>query len=326
MTAAIDALEITPAAPEGPRSEAACRHDPPLVKARGVLAATLSWAELLASLIDSVGSFGTGVERAVWHGGLQLAGRPVDPDRPPDRVEAGTRIALYAFVREPQPVQWDARSVLSEGPGWLAVDKPPWLPMQRTRASFRSSLERGVREQLGEPELVAVHRLDRTTSGVALFARDRDTASWIQSRLGERAAEKQYRAVVAPSPEHDAFEVRGPIGRVPHPRRFAFGMLGLDAAPAQRARASQSRFRVLARGDGRALLEARPITGRTHQLRVHLAHAGSPILGDELYGRAWSVGDPGRALLHAWRIRLPLPNGRRLDVAAPQPADFEPVQ
>lgn len=318
----IDLLEVTAPEPEGARSIEAWRYDPPLVKARGVLGRATRWCELLEALTEAVGSFGTGVERAIWHGGLHLAGRPVDPERPPDSVEAGTRIALYAFVREPEAAHWDPAGILAEAPGWLAVDKPAWLPMQRTRASFRSSLEAAVRERLGEASLLAVHRLDRTTSGVALFARNRESASWIQSRLAEGAADKEYRAAVSPPPGPDAFRVSGWIGRVSHPRRFAFGMVGEDADPAHRARPSESHFRVLERSGERAMIEARPATGRTHQLRVHLAHAGSPILGDELYGPAWRAGDPQRTLLHAARIRLPLAGGGTLDVAAPIPADL----
>ncbi len=320
-----ESLEITPAQPEGPRSAAALRHDPPLAKARLVTGRALAWGEFLAALGEALGVFGTGVPRALWHGGLHVAGRPIDPDRPPQEVVAGSRVAVYAFIREPAPRGGFAPRVLDEGAGWLAVDKPAWFPMQRTRASFRVSFEGALREALNEPGLIAAHRLDRTTSGVALFARNRESASVIQSRLGEREVTKQYRALVHPAPPEDSFEVSGLLGRVAHPRRFAFGMLGSDAPPEHRARPSESRFRVLERQAARTLVEARPITGRTHQLRVHLAHVGSPILGDELYGRRWEQGDPERALLHASRIRLRFPDGGRIDVEAPDPADFGDV-
>lgn len=319
---ALESLEITPAQPEGPRSADALRFDPPLAKARFVLTRTLEWLAFADTVCEALGDFGTGFERALWHGGVHVAGRPLDSDRLPLSVGEGSRVAIYAFIREPEPIPDFAPVVLAEAKGWLAIDKPAWFPMQRTRASCRVSLEAALRDALGEASLIAVHRLDRTTSGVALFARNRESASWIQSRLGERTVEKTYRAYVAPRPADDEFEVSGPLGRIAHPRRFVFGMLGDDAPAAHRARPSESYFRVLEEMSLGTLVEARPVTGRTHQLRVHLAHVGSPILGDEVYGPPWAEGDPGRALLHASRIKLPLPGGEVLEVQAEDPADF----
>ena len=89
-----------------------------------------------------------------------------------------------------------------------------------------------------------------------------------------------------------------------------------------RARHSRTRFRVLARDAASASVEALPVTGRTHQLRVHLAHIGSPILGDDLYGPGWAVGAPERTLLHAARLEVRLEEGATIAVEAPLPGDF----
>ena len=318
--------ELTLPEAEGARSPSARRFDPPLVKIRGRIGRGWTWRELIGALDEILAGTGGSADSAARHGGIHLDGRPVEPAEPPDAIAPGTRVAVYAHIREPEVPALPDAAVLVEGPGWIAVDKPAWLPMQRTRASRLGTLEAAVRERMGDSALVAVHRLDRTTSGAALFARDRETASLVQSALADRRAEKRYLAVVSPAPSCEVFEVAGWIGRRAHPRRFAFAMLDPEvddlAHPGLRARESHSRFRVLAREGDRALVEARPVTGRTHQLRVHLAHVGSPILGDDLYGEAWRVGAPERALLHASHIDVSLPDGRHVGGDAPLPADL----
>ena len=315
---------------ERERSPAALRYDPPLVKVRAALGEAWAWPALLDAVEERLAGTGAHVAAVLRHGGLHLDGRPVDHATPPSDIASGTRLTVYGLVREPEVPPLPSTAFVAEGPGWVAVDKPAWMPMQRTRASSEGTLEGAVRETLGDPSLIAVHRLDRTTSGVALFARGRETASRIQGALGDRRAEKRYLAVVGPPPARDAFEVEGWIGRKAHPRRFAFAMQGgvseasLDLARQQgiRPRHSRTRFTVLARHAGSSLVEARPVTGRTHQLRVHLAHVGSPILGDELYGAPWVPGAPERTLLHAARLEVDLGNGQTFVAEAPTPEDL----
>jgi 23S rRNA-/tRNA-specific pseudouridylate synthase len=120
---------------------------------------------------------------------------------------------------------------------------------------------------------------------------------------------------VSPPPASPRFEVSGFLGRVLDPRRYRFALR--DARHAG-FRWSATRFRVLAARGERALVEAEPATGRTHQLRVHLAAAGAPIVGDELYGGAPAP----RLQLHAASIAL-AHGGARLEVEAPLPGDLE---
>ncbi len=305
-----------------PRSPEAERFDPAVWKARWILERDFTWPEFLADARARIGERAPELERAVWHGGLHVSGAPVDPDNPPARIVAGGWIALYGFVREPEPVALAASRVLLDADGLVAVDKPPWLSMGRTRASFRSSLEAQLQALLGDCTLFAVHRLDRQTSGVALFARGRLRVAELGRAFRDRRVEKRYVACVAPAPRDDAFAVSGLLGRAPHPSRFKFGLF---EAAAEGRRESATRFRVAQRCARGARVEAFPETGRTHQLRVHLGAHGTPIAGDDLYGPAWASGAANaapRVLLHAAELAIPRPGKAALRLAAPEPEDL----
>jgi 23S rRNA pseudouridine1911/1915/1917 synthase len=282
---------------------------------RFVVEAERSLAELLAEVGARLEGTAASAERTLWHGGLHVNGHPLDGDAPPRAVPGGAWVAIYAFEREPEPVGFDPARVLHDGDGLVAVDKPPWLPMQRTRATARLSLEATLRARLGDGSLVAVHRLDRQTSGVALFARGA-AGTWASRELAARRVAKRYLAVVAPPPEREAFAVEGFLARAPDPARFRFALL---ASPREAARWSMTRFGVRERHAGRALVEAQPETGRTHQIRVHLAAVAAPIAGDTLYG---SLAPAGRVLLHAASLALARPDGSPLHIEAPVPADL----
>lgn len=247
-----------------------------------------------------------------WHGGLWIdRRRPVEGDG----IPSGATVAVYAFERE--PTLPPAPRVLDERAGLVAVDKLAWWPMQGTRASARLSLEATVRRLLADPELRAVHRLDRQTSGVALFARDGAAAAAAHAAFRDRRVDKTYRAVVEGIVEADEFEVSGCLTRVAPPDGMRHSMFALGASGAT----SHSVFRVIARGDTTTLVDARPTTGRTHQLRVHLAHVGHAIVGDDIYGIGWHAGRPERLLLHAERLAL-RHAGAAWAVEAPSPAGF----
>ncbi len=304
------------------RSAEAQRFDPAIWKTRWIPARELAWHDFLADARGRIGARASDLERAVWHGGLHVSGLPVDPDNPPARVPAGGWIALYGFVREPEPVQLAASRIIHDEGGLVAVDKPPWLSMGRTRASMRASLEDQLQALLGDRTLFAVHRLDRQTSGVALFARGRERAAELGRAFRDRRVEKRYLACVAPAPREDEFVVRGLLGRAAHPSRFKFGLF--DAAAAGR-RESTTQFSVVQRCTRGALMAAVPLTGRTHQLRVHLAAARAPIAGDDLYGPAWEPGASHaapRVLLHAAELAVPRAAGPSLCLVAPKPADL----
>ena len=183
----------------------------------------------------------------------------------------------------------------------------------------------------GEDELPAaawpglVHRLDRYTTGCLAMAKDVGTQQSLQTQFKDRTVEKRYLAIVRFSrklPEVGSLLVDQPIGRHRIDRLKMTVTIG--------GRPSQTRVKVLAKGCGLALVECELLTGRTHQIRLHLSHLGSPILGDPLYGGAPSWLDLEKntfpvphPMLHAWKLSLnhPLDDSRR-DFYAPIPEAY----
>lgn len=274
------------------------RFDPPIARTRWTTQAPHTRDSLLAELRARSGWESARIESLLWHDGLFLDGRPYSDAAPPASVPAATRVDAYAFAWEPEPVRLANACILHEARDWLAIDKPAWMTTQRARASRRLSAEAALRTLVGDPGLVAVHRLDRETSGVLVFAKTTAAAAWLgRAFASEGAVHKRYLARVAPMPRDEAWQVAGFLGRVLDPRRYRYA-LREKAAPGFRH--SHTRF-VRLGGDGRsALVCCEPTTGRSHQLRVHLASAGTPIVGDLLYG-----GTPGeRILLHASELEI----------------------
>lgn len=300
-----------------PRSAEAERFDPPCLRVAFRSPVRLSAAALRDALLQALGGDGELLERMLRHRGLQVGGRVVGDTDLPGIVEAETAVLGWALLREPEAIALRDEDLLLDAEGVVAVSKPAWLPVQGTRASQRFSLEAALQQRLRAPQLRAVHRLDRETSGLVLFARDASAARFLGRQMALRAIRRRYLALVSPAPEQTAFEVAGHLVRRLDPQRFRFA---LAPAPEPGSRWSRTRFAVVRRGSAAALLEAEPETGRTHQIRVHLAHGGTPVVGDRLYG-----GTPAadRTLLHAARIGFRLPSGAEAALEAPAPPDLD---
>ena len=288
------------------------RFDPPLLRLRWTTTTPQSRSEFLADARARCGWDVAHFDSMLWHGGLHLDGKPHTGDELPDVIAAGTRVDTYAFTSEPEPIVLGAERVLADCEDWLAFDKPAWLTTQRTRASRRLSLEAALRTLTGCASLVAVHRLDRETSGVVLFARTPEAAARLGRVFAEGGVHKRYLAIVSPVPPNPEWEVSGFLGRVLDPQRYRFA---LRNEPEPGFRFSHTRFTRLADDGARVTVECVPTTGRSHQIRVHLATTGTPIVGDVVYGGAQGV----RTLLHALELKLPgIP-----PLAARMPADFD---
>ncbi len=218
------------------------------------------------------------------------------------------------------------------GDRFAAIDKPAGLSLRTSRADPHGAA-RGLvdalrfrdRELFAGREPRLVHRLDESTSGIVLVALDPDIHRELVARFAGRLAEKSYLALVwgHPRPAVGTWDAR--LG----PDRKDRRRMRVDPE----GRPALSEYRVLAKAPYVALVELRPRTGRTHQLRVHLAAAGHPIVGDDLYGGPREHGvrppalratlSPGRSLLHAYRLSIPGLEPESFE--APLPADFAGV-
>ncbi|MBC7707664.1 RluA family pseudouridine synthase [Polaromonas sp.] len=155
-----------------------------------------------------------------------------------------------------------------------------------------------------------VHRLDRATSGVMICAKNTEALSWLQKQFGQRKVKKTYVAIVKGQLKQPHAMIDMAIERNPkHPQTFRVGINGKSA---------QTEYKVLSVNEKYSLLELKPTTGRTHQLRVHLHEIGHPIVGDTLYDGVKA----SRLYLHAKELEITLPNRERQTFSAPLPADF----
>ncbi|MBI2767935.1 MAG: RluA family pseudouridine synthase [Chloroflexi bacterium] len=155
-----------------------------------------------------------------------------------------------------------------------------------------------------------VHRLDKDTTGVLLLAKTPPAQAALSGAFEARETKKTYVAICAGVPSRPRAVIDAPIARHPVDR--------MRMAVTKRGRDARTEYEVLATGYGRSLLAVRPETGRTHQIRVHLAAIGTPVTFDKVYGNA---GD-GRQQLHAWRLSIPHPSGGWLTATAELPPDM----
>lgn len=226
----------------------------------------------------------------------------------------------------------------------MALDKPSGLltspdRYDPNRPNLMKLLHAGIAEakpwarERGLSYLMNAHRLDFETSGVILLAKSKPVLVELANLFGSEKPAKSYSALVQGCPTTDQFHVEAGLG--PHPLKVGF--VRVDRQHGKRARTN---FEVRERFDGWTLLTCRPLTNRTHQMRVHLRHVALPIVGDSLYG-----GKPlwlsrlksdyhlkpgkeerpliGRVALHAEELKLPHPvTGQSVTIEAPLPKDF----
>lgn len=154
----------------------------------------------------------------------------------------------------------------------------------------------------GEERPGVVHRLDKATSGLILMAKNERAHRWLQDQFRLRKVDKTYLALVDGKPPTPAGRVEAHIGRDPKQRKK------MAIVSESKGREAVSEYKTVEEFDKHTLLEFHPHTGRTHQIRLHCAFLKCPIVGDEVYGRKTSTIELGRHFLHAYRLRIVLPN------------------
>jgi 23S rRNA pseudouridine955/2504/2580 synthase len=265
-------------------------------------------------------------------GQLKLNGKKALPG---DRVEVGQEIripppeAMPARTARPQrqrellteeEVQFVRDMVIYDDPNAFALNKPPGLATQggtKTTHHLDRLLD-GLGDDRGRPKLV--HRLDKDTSGALLVARTARAAGHFAKAFSGRTAKKVYWALVVGVPDAGEGTIDAPLAKQPGTGGEKMHIDEEQGLPAK------TRWRTIDRAGNRAAwVELQPLTGRTHQLRAHMAAIGHPIVGDAKYGgaEAFLTGGVSRKLhLHARRIRIDAPEGKKIDVTAELPSHF----
>jgi 23S rRNA pseudouridine1911/1915/1917 synthase len=262
----------------------------------------------LAQLADGLSR--RSARKLIEQGSVYLDGKRVRTQSRP--VSEGSLLTLAADEVAPLAPPGSVRVLWEQG-AILVLNKPPLVPLVPTREAAAGCLLHALARERKVPlsSVRPVHRLDTPTSGAVLVALDGESSAFLSAALQARQIRKVYLAWVfgLPEPAEGAWD--WPLSR---------GSGGVVRVKAD-GRPAQTVYRVLEAKENSALLELEPLTGRMHQLRVHCAKAGHPILGDRKYGMP--VPGVARGLLHSFRLTFPLPGGsREITVEAPLPEDM----
>jgi 23S rRNA pseudouridine1911/1915/1917 synthase len=223
--------------------------------------------------------------------------------KPNEKYERGTKIDLKipTTMKNADLVS----EVIYEDDMVKVLDKPAGL-LSMPRAQY-------CPERTLEDYGLLVHRLDRDTSGVVIVAKSEDVQIFLKKQFQDRTTHKTYYAVVEGRPKLDEAKIDLPIARdLKRPTTFRVDPNG---------KASETHYKVVKSNGEYSLVELKPTTGRTHQLRVHMKYLGHPILGDPIY----STKKADRLYLHAGKLEITLPSGKRKEFVAKIPKEFENV-
>ncbi len=256
-------------------------------------------------------------------GSVLVEGKPVQADR---KLQPGEEVRLQEAARA-----WSSGDdplkgrIIHEDASILVLDKPSGLLMHPLGVSWLNRPELAAQETVPNlagllfaarpelrriPRLGIVHRLDRGTSGALVVAKTSNAYSVLTEAFERRAVSKIYRAIVRGRPAEKVTRVEAPVGRPSGRRKIAVTPFG---------RPARTEIKLLERGREASLVEARPQTGRTHQIRAHLAHAGHPVAGDPDFDKASAP----RLMLHAYGLAFRHPRtGKAVRFNARTPADF----
>jgi 23S rRNA pseudouridine1911/1915/1917 synthase len=245
------------------------------------------------------------------------------PGRPADSVRVGDVLEYEPpepEVLEPGP-QAIALDIVHDDPDLVVIDKPAGMVVHPAAGHHSGTLVHALLGLGGAWSTMGgaarpgiVHRLDKGTSGLILAARTDQAHRALAAQLADRTLSRTYLAIVRGAVLPADRVVEGPIGRHPRDR--------VRMAVVEGGRAARTRVRAVEHRGGHTLVQCELDTGRTHQIRVHLAALGHPVAGDDLYGRR-RPGDPERPMLHAHRLRFRHPRtGDVVTFESPAPADF----
>lgn len=245
------------------------------------------------------------------------------------KLEWGNRIQVT--IPDPKPTELIPEKmdldILFENDDVIVINKPAGLVVHPSAGHADGTLVNAALAIAPEMEGIAgegrpgvVHRLDKDTSGIILMAKNDTSMQWLQDQFKQRSIEKTYIALVDRHPPTPEGRIEASIARDPdHRQRMA---VVADA----KGREAISLYKTVTRYTNYTLLEVHPLTGRTHQIRVHLAYIGCPVAGDTTYGYKHSSIPVDRHFLHAARLRILLPREKApREFSAPLPDELEKV-
>jgi 23S rRNA pseudouridine1911/1915/1917 synthase len=271
------------------------------------------------------------IQRLIASGRVTVDGEPAKPSH---KVRMGEEVVVLVPAEESTELLPEAipLEIVYEDPVLLVVDKPAGMVVHPAPGHSGGTLVNALLAHC--PELAAgeddrpgiVHRLDRDTSGLILVAKNEKARRALQRQFKERQVHKAYLALLE-GHLHPAWgRIEAAVGRDPHHRQRMSVQTGGREAVTEYHVLEQFAHRVgLAAGEY-TLIEAEPLTGRTHQIRVHLASIGHPVVGDGVYGRRRTSLPVSRQFLHARRLGFKHPTtGQRLELEAPLPEELAAV-
>ncbi len=258
------------------------------------------------------------VRKLIDAGLVTVGGRvPKPSEKPP--LGARLRVEIpppEEMTLEPEEIPL---TVIYQDADIIVVDKPPGLTVHPAPGHPGGTLVNALLAAVPDLQGISgtlrpgiVHRLDKDTSGLIVVAKNDRAMRALQAQLKERRVTKTYLALVEGVPELRQGQIEAPLGRHPKNRKKQAVVAG--------GREAITKYRVREVIGGRALLEVEPVTGRTHQIRVHLAAIGHPIVGDVVYGKRSDA--VGRQFLHAARLGFTMPGGREVEFESPLPPDL----
>ncbi len=314
------------------------RDVPAVVRDEFIVAAEDCGGRLDAFLVARLGDFSrTNLRKAIAAGEVFVDGKSA---KPAYRLRDGQRVTVVITAREPDGPQPEniPLDILYDDDHLAVVNKPANMVVHPAKGHWSGTLASALAFHFGQLSGVGgltrpgiVHRLDRDTTGVLVVAKNDIAHVRLAEQFETREVEKEYHAIVRGVPDRDRDRIEQPIGVHPY-QREKMAIRGNHAT----TREAVSDYHVAERFAGFALLRVFPKTGRTHQIRVHLAHVGCPVVCDRLYaghaqitrGDLLRSNDPTvilkRQALHAARIRFVHPvTQAALEISAPLPADME---
>jgi 23S rRNA pseudouridine1911/1915/1917 synthase len=217
--------------------------------------------------------------------------------------------------------------IIFENDDLLVVNKPAGMVVHPSAGHSSGTLVNAALAHAPEMEGIGgerrpgvVHRLDKDTSGLILLAKNDRTHRWLQDQFRRREVEKTYLALVDGAPPTPTGRIEAPIGRDPRHRKK------MAVVSPQKGRHAVSEYQILQNFPQHTFLEVHPITGRTHQIRLHMAYLGCPVTGDTLYGKRHPSIPLERHFLHAQRLRIRLRREKKLhSFEAPLPDELTSV-